>query len=146
MEGKVYLAGGWFSPSQEERLYAVKKIIEDAGFSVFFPKEDNLCPPDADEKQRKASFDGNCMDIKKSDLVVGITDERDIGTIWELGYAYAVKKPIVYFAETLGNRGFNLMLAQSGIAVALSRDELSSIMKDIKVNGISNKEFSGNIE
>ena len=38
------------------------------------------------------------------------------------------------------------MLAQSGIAVALSRDELSVIMNDIKANGISNKEFSGNIE
>lgn len=146
MEGKVYLAGGWFSPAQEERLYAVKKIIEDAGFSVFFPKEDNLCPPDADDRQRKASFEGNCMDIRRSDLIVGITDERDIGTIWELGYAYAMDKPIVYFAETLGDRGFNLMLAQSGIAVALSRDELSSIINDIEANGISNKEFSGNIE
>ena len=86
------------------------------------------------------------MDIRMSELVVGITDERDIGTLWEIGYAYAMDKPIVYFTETPGDRGFNLMLAQSGIAVALSRDELSSIINDIKANGISNKEFSGNIE
>ena len=48
---------------------------------------------------------------------MAITDEKDIGTIWEAGYAYGIGKEIVYYAETLGDNPFNVMLGKSGIGI-----------------------------
>lgn len=148
---RVYLAGGWFTPSQEERLYSIKNILEDLGYDIFFPKEEALCSPDSSQDWRQEVFEGNCTAIKNCDFMVCITDEKDMGTIWEAGYARGVSKPIVYFAETLSNNNFNLMLAQSGAAVALSRDMLKTILSDTDivcqvVRGDKVSEYSGQIE
>ena len=48
---------------------------------------------------------------------MAITDEKDIGTIWEAGYAYGIGKEVVYYAETLGNNPFNIMLSESGVGI-----------------------------
>lgn len=149
--GRVYCAGGWFTPTQEERLYAVKDILESSGYSVFFPKEEALCQPDSSMDWRREVFEGNCKAIDSCSFMVSITDEKDMGTIWEAGYASGKGKPIIYFAETLNGHNFNLMLAQSGVAVALSRDELREILNDPSVmEGVINnkkvKEYSGEIE
>lgn len=126
--GKVYLAGGWFDEEQEERLYAVYDILKDCDYEVFFPKEEALCKPDSSIDWRKEVFSGNCNAIKTCSFMVCITDKKDIGTIFEAGYAYSSGVPIIYFAETLGDNPFNLMLAQSGIEVVSSREELRELL------------------
>lgn len=143
---KVYVAGGWFDDEQYERVYAVRDIIENAKFSTFFPKEESLVSSDSDLDFRESTFKGNIDAIKDSEFMVCITDKKDIGTIFEAGVAYAMSVPIVYFAETLGDNPFNLMLAQSGIRVAKSREELAEILEDIYNNGISSESFIGKVE
>lgn len=76
---RVYLAGGWFTPSQEERLYSIKNILEDLGYNIFFPKEEALCSPDSSQDWRQEVFEGNCTAIKSCDFIVCITDEKDMG-------------------------------------------------------------------
>ena len=129
-EMKVYLAGGWFDDEQMERLEAVKKIIIDLGYGIFSPKDEALCSPDSSMDWRRQVYEGNINAIRTCNFMVAITDKKDIGTIHETGIASALNIPIVYFAETLGDNKFNLMLAQSGTAVAKSRDELSKILND----------------
>ena len=149
--GKVYLAGGWFDDEQAERLEAVKNIIVDAGFEIFAPKDEALCEPDSDQDWRKIVFDGNCSAINNCSFMVNITDKKDMGTIFEAGLAYALHRPIIYFAETLGNNKFNLMLAQSGVAVASSRDKLKSLLRnpilmECILNNSKYEGFEGDIE
>ena len=72
---------------------------------------------------------GNIVGILNADLVLVIYDRKDTGTIWEAGCAYAYHKPILYYAETLGDKPFNLMLAKTG-NVARNMDELLEKLND----------------
>ena len=61
-------------------------------------------------------FSGNLHHIETADFLIVNTRDKDIGTIWEAGYAYANEVPIVYFCAGLPEGAkFNLMLARSGI-------------------------------
>lgn len=111
MKKKLYLAGGWFNPQQEEEHTRIYNLLKDK-FNVFNPR---LESNQSNVKMNAADILlTNLNGINDADVVVVITDYKDMGTIWESGYAYAMNKPIVYYAETLGNKPFNLMLATTG--------------------------------
>ena len=57
------------------------------------------------------------------------TRDKDIGTIWEAGYAHANEIPIVYFCQGLPEGAkFNLMLARSGVKVCTSFEQLDDYL------------------
>lgn len=138
----VYLASPFFKPDQVEREEAVKKILRDRGLTVFSPKENCFLPPTAGLQDQRKVFQDNVDAIERCRVVLAITDGKDIGTIWEAGYAFGIGIPVIYFAETLGPYGFNLMLAQSGRMVILNREDLKTadIMGAVKID------FGGLIE
>ena len=128
-----YLASPFFRPDQVERESRIKHWLRGLGYNVFSPKEASFLKGDASLDEQEATFDGNCEAIKNSTAVFAITDTKDMGTIWEAGYAFGIDKPIIYYAETLGNNPFNLMLAQSGCAVlqdqsAESESKIEAVM------------------
>ena len=124
-EYDFYLASPFFRPDQVEREERVKEKLRELGYRVFSPKEWSFLKSDAGLDAQSGTFKGNCDAIKDSTAVFAITDTKDMGTIWEAGYAFGIGKPIIYFAETLGNNQFNLMLAQSGNMVLLSDKEIN---------------------
>jgi hypothetical protein len=123
-ENKIYFASPWFTPEQEEREERLKAKLRSLGFEVHSPKEEAVCGAISDQETREKIFMGNIWAINDCDIVFVVTDGKDMGTIWEAGYAYGYNerqravgyepKKIVYYCETLGNGLFNLMLAQSG--------------------------------
>lgn len=118
----IYFASPFFNPEQIEREEALKQILRNQGLRVFSPKEYSKLSCTASKEERQLVFNQNLESINNSFALFAITDGKDMGTIWEAGYAYAKNKPIIYFAETLGkNQEFNLMLAQSGRLVYRSR-------------------------
>lgn len=122
-----YFASPFFNEEQVEREEALKKILRDRGNVVFSPKENLFLRRDATFEERQKCFDENCRAILSSAAVFAVTDGKDVGTIWEAGFAYALGIPVVYFCETLPPDGqFNLMLAQSGTAIYTSREQLIS--------------------
>lgn len=121
-EYNLYFASPFFRPEQVEREEALKHRLRKA-FTVYSPKESCFLPPNASPEDRKKVFDDNCNAIKSSLAVFAVTDDKDMGTIWEAGYAYGIGRPVIYYAETLGNNQFNLMLAQSGKKVITGRNE-----------------------
>lgn len=141
----IYFASPFFKPSQVEREEALKDILRSNGLKIFSPKEEIFLSPEASLDERRMVFEGNCKAIRNSMAVFAITDEKDMGTIWEAGYAYGVKRPVIYFAETLGNNQFNLMLAQSGKKVFLDRE---SVTREALISAIFNDvdDFKGLIE
>lgn len=131
---KVYLASPWFNPDQAEREDRVKNKLRELGFNIWSPKENCVCSPISDEAMRTKVFGDNCRNIDDCDILFAITDGKDMGTIWEAGYACGVNrctiKPIiiVYYCETLGPSGqFNLMLAQSGDIVITKFEDLDKL-------------------
>ena len=125
---KIYLAGGWFTPEMEEEHSRIYKLLKDK-FNVFNPKLASLITKDATKRQINSTLASNITNIDTADIVVVIYDRKDTGTIWEAGYAYAKGKPIVYYAETLNGKPFNLMLARTG-HFAKDETELLAILKD----------------
>lgn len=120
---KIYFAAPWFSTEQASIHKRVEQALDMTSHHIFSPKRELVVKPDDPKSIRAKAFTGNLKAIDDADLVVAVTDYKDIGTIWEAGYAYRGLKPILYYAETLGDRPFNLMLAQSGMGVV--RDEVT---------------------
>ena len=164
---KVYFAGPWFTKAQEEREERLKAKLRELGFDVFSPKESsNITGSIATAADRKSTFEANILNIDECDMIFAVCDGKqctvveedqfgreynaiDSGTMVECGYAYALKRSgknikIVYYAETLGNKPFNLMLAESADIVITKFEDLDNLMDLVE----NNKEvtFNGTIE
>lgn len=141
----IYFASPFFTPEQIEREERLKKHLKGMGYKVYSPKEACNLPAKSSDEDREKTFQANCEAIRQSKAVFAITDGKDMGTIWEAGFAYGIGKPILYYAETLGNNPFNLMLAQSGKATFKFQGELTDYYLDQVLNGYKNR-FEGDIE
>ena len=120
---RVYLASGWFSAEQESARLEIKEVLEEVGISFFSPKDDNLAGEDAPVTELDKVVHNNITEINNCDYMVASTIGKDMGTLFETGYAYAREVPIIFYAPGLeGN--FNLMLARTGHAVATNREDL----------------------
>lgn len=140
---KLYLASPFFNDEQVEREERIKKKLRDLGITVLSPKEFCFCPPDASDELREKVFADNIQHINEADAIFAITNGKDMGTIFEAGYAYAINKPIIYFCEGLSGQ-FNLMLAQSG-RIVLTDDSFTLENIQSALNG-SRVKFEGEIE
>lgn len=141
----IYFASPFFNDEQREREQRLKARLRSFGFRVFSPSENSGLKPNSSQQDREAVFKGNCDAINNAKMVFAITDGKDVGTIWEAGYAYAIDKPIAYYAETLGSNQFNLMLAQSGVAVFKDMEEVTPLTISKVIYG-DETPFTGDIE
>jgi nucleoside 2-deoxyribosyltransferase len=147
---KIYLASGWFNPVQAEELTKLERIFDERSeyFDLASPRRIFVCPPDAPKSVQDETFSGNLHHIETADFLLVNTRDKDIGTIWEAGYAYAMKRPIVYFCAGLPEGAkFNLMLARSGIKVCTSFDELEEYLdRAIQLNELPFEPYDKDIE
>ena len=111
---RAYIAAGWFSDKQEEARQDLLTACRACNIEVYSPKDHMLYVP-GKNKPREA-FDENVIQIEAADFVLASTVEKDMGTIFECGYAFAMNIPIVYYCPGLEGP-FNLMLAESARAV-----------------------------
>lgn len=133
----VYLASGWFTPAQEKaRLEMLNTISKD--HFVFSPKDDNLGTEDSDFS---SIFQANIREIENCDIMVASTIDKDMGTLFECGVAYAKGIPIVYYAPGLSGP-FNLMLAESAVSVCTTQPSLH-VASQLDFPA---KQYSGEIE
>ena len=87
--------------------------------------------------------------ILSCDFVIVNTAGKDLGTIFEAGFSYAFKKPIIYYFKAPDGVNFNLMLANSGVAVAKNKQQLIDILNTLKSNNFDFEKlerYEGNIE
>jgi nucleoside 2-deoxyribosyltransferase len=147
---KIYLASGWFNPTQDAELTQLEKIFDDRAdhFDLASPRRIFICPPNAPKEVQDETFEGNLHHIETSDFLLVNTRDKDIGTIWEAGYAFAHKRPIVYFCAGLPEGAkFNLMLARSGIKVCTSFEELENYLdRTIETGELPIEPYSDAIE
>ena len=129
-----YLASGWFNEAQENASQDILKVLEDNKISYFSPKDEVEVKFDATHEERQAAFKADTEMIKHCDFIISSTVGKDMGTLMEMGMAYAWDKPcIVYFPAPKGTP-CNLMIAESAFAVAQTVDELDAIIKNLKSN------------
>ena len=119
-----YLASPFFNDEQRERMSTVLDTLRERGYVVYAPFEHGIVAAEEDNDTIYKTFLNNVEAIQSSHSVLAITDGKDMGTIWEAGYAYGIGKPVVYYAETLGKNPFNLMLSESGVGILKSYEAL----------------------
>lgn len=143
---KIYLAAGWFTPNQARREETLRNIIKSHSEYVgFFPREKPLEENVFDEKVRKAIFDLDCKEIDNADCVIAITNEKDMGTLFECGYAYKAGKPVFYIFETDEiDAKFNIMLAESAVRCFTSFKQIDEALTDGTL--FNQKKWMGNVE
>lgn len=97
----VYIAGPFFTLSQLWLVEQIRFNLSEMGLNVISPYHDvGLVENDKETHFReicKLDLDG----IKDSDVVFGVIDGNDSGTIFELGYATALNKKLIIFSENI---------------------------------------------
>ena len=146
---KIYLASGWFNPTQAEELTRLEELCDNRSWiDLASPRRIFVCPPDAPKETQDATFEGNLHHIKTADFLIVNTRDKDIGTIWEAGFAFANDVPIVYFCQGLPpGAKFNLMLARSGVKVCTSYEQLEDYLdRCAEAGDLLNEPYSDAIE
>lgn len=108
-----------------------------------------LVNPNSTEEEQQKAFDADIGFILNCDFVIVNTAGKDLGTIFEAGFSYAYKKPIIYYFKAPDGVNFNLMLAHSGVAVAKNKQQLVDILNQLKNNEFNFsklEKYKGNIE
>lgn len=143
---KVYLASGWFTPVAAEEVTNLEALLTKMNFDMASPRQIFVCPPSATKEVQEETYRGNLNHIETSDFIVCNTRDKDMGTIFEAGYASAKNIPIVYFCQGLkGN--FNLMLSRSGVKVCSTYDELEHYLTKVQAFGdVVTETYDGVIE
>ncbi len=124
-----YLASPFFNEDQIEREERIKNLLRTYGYKVYSPREHGVVGNLSDSVAVQETFNSNVEAINNSKKVLAITDRKDMGTIWEAGYSYGKGIPIVYYAETLGDNPFNIMLSESGIGIYTDQKKFEDACK-----------------
>lgn len=121
---KAYLAGPLFSPEDHKELDIVEYICDSNLMEFFSPRvecKDIKFPPKDHpqflELRDKFATDilaKNIEGINSCDILIANTRDFDPGTIWEMGYAFGINKPIITY--TFKRYGLNIMLSQTSLA------------------------------
>lgn len=127
-----YLASPFFNDNQILRMKNVLKVLRDEGYEVYAPFEIGVVGDITDKKVINKIFNSNVEAIERSRIVIAITDEKDMGTIWEAGYARGKDIPVVYYCETLGKNPFNIMLSESATGIFKNIESLKEAAKEGK--------------
>lgn len=139
----IYLAGPLFTLAEKEFNVRFAKEIENRmqGFHVILPQERALNFLHL-EDGLKLIFEDCLKMVTKSDIVLAILDgpDADSGTSVELGYAYAMKTPIVGVRTDFRiseEQGLNLMLSNICSTLVLDVSSDMSDLVDAVVKAIS---------
>ena len=124
----VYLAAPLFS--EAERLFnvSVARLLRDHLFDVYLPQETGDDSRMRDTLEQERLFFLNKTALEESDFIVAIIDgaDADSGTSWEMGYAFALKKPVIALRTDFRRIGHhehvNLMLERSARIVGDKRE------------------------
>jgi len=131
----VYLAAPFFNEVQLRRVENVKELMDKMGIQYFSPKDASMFVPGVTTPEE--IFETNLQALKKTNVLVCITDDKDTGTIFEAGWCCASNIPIIYVWTTAKEgQKFNIMLAASG-SVCKTYSQLEQALEDIQTT----KEF-----
>ena len=104
----MYLAGPFFSLSQLWLIEEARGQLLEMGLNVFSPVHDVGHGSAEDVAQ---DLDA----IHECDLMLAIGDGLDAGTIYEIGYARALKKPVIMYVENESEEDQKMMVGSGCI-------------------------------
>jgi len=102
-EREIYLAGPFFDLSQVWMIEQARMNLREVGLKVFSPFHDVGRGSASDVVEK------DLLAIKKAHLIFAVSDGLDAGTIYEIGYARAIGKPVVVYSERESEESLKMM-------------------------------------
>jgi len=115
---KVYLAGPFFTLAELWMVGQARRDLKAMGLSVFSPYHDVGLGSAEDVVEK--DLEG----VRECDVLFAIGDGLDSGTIFEIGYARALNKPVVFYAENESAQDKKMM---EGSDCVITDDYVSAI-------------------
>ncbi|MHC1699848.1 MAG: PfkB family carbohydrate kinase [Humidesulfovibrio sp.] len=109
-KGQIYLAGPFFTTSQQWLIDEARLAFREMGFNVFSPVHD------VGRGGPNEVVNADLQGLESSELVFALLDGLDSGTIFEVGYACAKGIPVIGVAEALGEQPLTMLLG-SGCSI-----------------------------
>lgn len=117
---KIYLAGPFFTTSQQWLVDEVRNALLRLGFEVLSPFHD-IGLGEASEVASK-----DIEELRKSGVVLALLDGMDSGTLFEVGYARSIGLPVVAVAEAVKESDLTMI---SGTGCLVTSDLSTGIYK-----------------
>jgi len=113
---RYYIAAPFFNQTQLQRVIEVENLLTIMQVEFFTPRLYGVIKDmsEADRlKNMRGIYDMNIMMLHRCDGMIALVDDKDTGTIFELGYAVAIKLKGDRKIITLSfeNKPVNVMLA-----------------------------------
>jgi|TARA_R110002020_G_scaffold48763_5_gene138989 nucleoside 2-deoxyribosyltransferase len=140
---KIYLAGPFFNDKQINLIETIEFEFDKYGFDYFSPRKgggviSHLSPEDR-TKESKRIYESNVKEMINANVLFAVTDGRDTGTVYEMGYFKALTDHFKYKSDkserdlkrysitcTNENFGLNIMLKESVDAHIVGERELKN--------------------
>jgi nucleoside 2-deoxyribosyltransferase/predicted secreted protein len=134
---RVYLAAPLFSEAERVFNASVARLLKTNLFEVHLPQEAGDDSDLRGTREQERLFILNKKALESSDLIVAIIDgaDADSGTAWEMGYAFALGKPVIALRTDFRRVGHhehvNLMLEQSAKVVGSTEELLTALQSPL---------------
>jgi nucleoside 2-deoxyribosyltransferase len=142
----IYLAAPFFTPTQLETVGLMEAAISSYNqFVLYSPRQSGIVLKDKSPAEREKLADQvlqeNVKQVRWADVVVALIDDRDPGTIWELGLHYGIGlmapwPPRAAISFSNQNYGLNVMLARSVNTHCQGIEELKKCLDKLANGGI----------
>jgi len=117
---RCYLAGPFFNLGQRWVIEEAKSALEGQGLNVFSPLHD------VGHGQAQVVVPADLEALDTVDIVFGVVDGLDPGTLFEIGYARSKGIPVVAFVEQEDGESLKLLM---GTDCAIERDFTTAIYR-----------------
>jgi nucleoside 2-deoxyribosyltransferase len=130
---RVYLAAPLFSEAERTYNATLAALLEKNLFDVYLPQDTGDDSDRRNGPEQNRLFYKNLHALKESDSIVAIIEgaDADSGTAWEMGFAFALGKPVVALRTDFRRVGHhehvNLMLEQSATVVTTTDQLLQTL-------------------
>ena len=156
----IYAAGPFFNPTQVATIRDLETFLEDRGYSVFSPSRDGVkLVPNSSPEDRMRVFEDNVTHCNGSDLVIAVIDDKDSGTMVELGMRYSHWRSMKdsgvepYATQecpriiTFSNQGYDVNLMILGLTLCHCKgfEELNSYLDYVDTVGLENAKQSDSV-
>ena len=138
MYTKVYIASPFFNPIQLAKVEWIEKALGDLGIDFFSPRSFGTLQRMTIEEKREASkiiYRSNVDNIRHCNILLAILDEKDTGTIFELGYAAAIAQSRtgqIIVSMSFEGKGLNVMLRECVDTHIYSEEYFKEVFELIK--------------
>lgn len=127
----VYIAGPFFTLPQLWLIEQIRFNLIEMGINVISPYHDIGIIQDESPISFRDICDSDLEGIKKADIVFGVIDGNDSGTIFELGYATSLNKRIILFSENVASGDLVMFHNENTLII---NDYVTAIYKTLWTN------------